>query len=593
MLQPGKSLLPSTLVRVVMHSSFQVPRYRFGILVGHFIRRLLAGEENTEGGISLGLGAVLAILASPGAFATIFLLDKYSTLMQWLRQHSFNPYKASVADEYFFIVLSMTVTGLVMILRWNRLFPDRRDFANLAVLPIAIRNVFLANFFALLSLALLFAVDVNAFSAIFFPFIVTISDGQGGSFTMLLVLIRSHAAAVLLSSLFSFFSVFAIVGLVMLLVPKRLFAPVSLAVRVFIVVVLLSEFFANMLLQLFSGHLSAASTHYASLLPSFWFLGVYEESAGLASATMQALAQRALIATAAVVCISLAAYTLCYRQRFVRLAESLETIGGPRRRGAIFAANRLADALFPSRFERACASFVWAVLTRSERHLMFLGAYLGVGFVLTAQTVMDIFSRHSSSVAPASDLLAIPLMIAFFIATGLRLSFDIPAALSANWVFRSILEDPSPNPRRPVRTIMLVFVLSWQAAVLFPISFRLFGWRLALLEVLSTMLFSATLVEFLLLRFRKIPYTCVNRADIRMLLMRMLAAVLSVLIVLPLLASAERSMLLSPVRFAIGVFLVGVVWYWIVSQRRSAAPFAERLTFEDGPLPDFELLKLT
>lgn len=42
------------------------------------------GEESDEG-MSLGLGVVLAILCLPGAFASIFLLDKYSTLLQWLR----------------------------------------------------------------------------------------------------------------------------------------------------------------------------------------------------------------------------------------------------------------------------------------------------------------------------------------------------------------------------------------------------------------------------------------------------------------------------------------------------------------------------
>src|SRR5581483_9875683 len=111
------------------------PRNSFWILVAHFVQRLLAGEEESDNGMSLGLGAVLAILASPGAFASIFLIDKYSSLLQWFRHQTFNSYKASVADEYFFVVLSMTITGLVMVLRWNRLFPDRRDFSNLAVLP--------------------------------------------------------------------------------------------------------------------------------------------------------------------------------------------------------------------------------------------------------------------------------------------------------------------------------------------------------------------------------------------------------------------------------------------------------------------------
>ena len=36
-----------------------------------------------------------------------------------------------------------------------------------------------------------------------------------------------------------------------------------------------AEFFANMLLQLFSGHLGQANG-YAQVLPSFWFLGIYE-----------------------------------------------------------------------------------------------------------------------------------------------------------------------------------------------------------------------------------------------------------------------------------------------------------------------------
>lgn len=57
-------------------------------------------------------------------------------------QNSFDFVKASAADECFFVVLSVTITGLVMVLRWNRLFPDRRDFENLAVLPIPIYHVF-------------------------------------------------------------------------------------------------------------------------------------------------------------------------------------------------------------------------------------------------------------------------------------------------------------------------------------------------------------------------------------------------------------------------------------------------------------------
>ncbi len=577
-----------------MHRSWRsgASRNPFWILVGHFIQRLLAGEDENEGGMSIGLGAVLAILASPGAFASIFLLDKYSTLMQWFRHQTFNSYRASVADEYFFIVLSMTVTGLVMVLRWNRLFPDRRDYANLAVLPIPIRNVFLANFVALLSLAVLFAVDLNAFSAFFFPFIVTISDGKGGSFAKLLLMLRSHGATVFLSSLFSFFAIFGLVGLLILVVPKRFFQPVSLCTRILLVVVLLTEFFANMFLQLFSGHLSGGGNAYAHLLPSFWFLGIYETLAHLDNPATESLAQRALFAIAAAIFISLSAYALCYRRRFVRLAESLDAIGGVQHRHRVQLFNWLLQLLFPSSFERAAASFIASALTRSERHLMFLGAYLGIGVVLTAQTVMDGLNARTASSIPGPDLLAIPLMVAFFILTGLRFAFDMPVALSANWVFRCTLDDPLLNPRPPVRKIMLLCVLVWELAILFPVMFVQFGWQFAVVHTATVVILSATLVEFLLVRFHKIPFTCSNRPDIRVLIMRILGAVLAVMILVPLLASIEHGMLLKPARFVFGAFLLGGAWYWILRYRRGTPPWDLRITFEDTPPPAFELLKL-
>ena len=160
---------------------------------------------------------------------------------------------------------------------------------------------------------------------------------------------------------------------------------------------------------------------------------------------------------------------------------------------------------------------------------MFLGGYLGIGLVLTAQTAMDSINHHGAAIQLNSDLLAIPLMIAFFTLTALRLVFDMPAALNANWIFRSILENPSPDPRRPVRKIMLLCVFTWQLALLFPLMFFEFGWQTAVLHTIAVMLLSATLVEFLLARFHKIPFTCSSRPDIRTLLMRILGAVFAVI----------------------------------------------------------------
>jgi hypothetical protein len=138
---------------------------------------------------------------------------------------------------------------------------------------------------------------------------------------------------------------------------------------------------------------------------------------------------------------------------------------------------------------------------------------------------------------------------------------------------------------------MLLCVLAWQLSVLLPLTCCFFGWRIAVLHTLAVMLLSTTLVEALLARFPKIPFTCSTRPDIRRLLMRMLGALFGVMVVVPIVASAEESMLLNPYRFFFGLLLIAAAWYAIVRYRRDALR-SQRLIFEDAAPPQFELLKL-
>ncbi len=560
----------------------------FRVLMWHFMRRLFASEdEQGTGSMGLGVGTVLAICASPGAFASIFLMDKYSTLLQWLRHQHFDPYKASASDEYFFIVLSMTITGLVMVLRWNRLFPDSRDFSNLAPLPIPIRNIFAANFTALLALAFLFGIDVNAVSSFLFPLFVASSQDTAAAFFHVAI---SHAVTVLAASLFSFFSVFGLVGVLMLVTPKRIFRSVSVAMRMILVVALLTEFLSNLFLQLFSGRLPGQSALYVKVLPSFWFLGIYEKLLGTANPSMSALGMQAVEALALVIVAAVLAYALCYRRYFLRLPESQETLGGSRH------AHRLpgwmAKLLFRSSFEHACCGFIAKVLTRSERHIMFFGGYLGLGLVMVAQTAFDSSNHAAVGPLPGIGLLAVPLMIAFFVLSGLRFVFDIPAALDANWVFRISLGPETPEPRFLARTVMLWAILPWQLLLLTPLMALQFGWPVAIGHTCIVIALSFLFIELLLLRFRKIPFTCSIQPELKQLLARILTSVFAVLVVVPILAAIEHWMLFEPLRFIWLSAAFLLAWYLLRRYRQRMLPMDRGLTFEDRPAPQFELLKL-
>lgn len=562
----------------------------FPALVSHFVNRLFASEEE-QGGSSLGfgIGAVLAILASPGAFASIFLMGKYSTLLQWMRGEHIDAIRRSPSDEYFFVVLSMTITGFVMVARWNRLFPDRRDFLNLAPLPIPIRNIFVANFVALLSLALVFALDVNVVSAVLFPLFVTMSYD---TFPAFLKVGSAHIVTVFSASLFSFFAIFGLVGLLMLIVPRRLFRKSSVLMRVILVVVLLAEFFSNILLQLFSGRAPGEAGHSMSRLPSYWFLGLYEHQLGIANLPMTLLGRRAIAALIAAIVVSTLSYVICYRTWFVRLPEMLDMMGTGRSLLRVRWPESLLRRLFRSPFERACSTFAVRVLLRSEQHLMFFGAYLGIGLVVVAQSLVDSRQIVARSEYPSPAYLAIPLLIAFFIVSGLKFAFDMPVALDANWVFKLVPDSPYPQPKQIARRLMRWITVPAEILLLGPSTAASFGWRIALVHSATTVAFTLLFIEVMLTPFEKVPFTCSTVPDVKRVVIRILGTLFGVLLIVPEVASLERWAFAEPGRFL--VLALVLFAGWILTRRYGrAVEYGGGLRFEDGPGPPFEILKLT
>src|SRR5690348_14491345 len=99
--------------------------YPFPRLVVHFLARLVrAGDDTASTEFELGAGGLLGLLAAPGAFASLLLLDKYfnSSLLDWLlhRKHQ-DIYILSAPDKYLFLSLAMAVTGIVTVLKWDRI----------------------------------------------------------------------------------------------------------------------------------------------------------------------------------------------------------------------------------------------------------------------------------------------------------------------------------------------------------------------------------------------------------------------------------------------------------------------------------------
>src|SRR5690348_8216190 len=102
----------------------------FERLVRHFLARLVSGGNDPNGEFELGAGTLLGLLAAPGAFTAFLMFDKYSSLLDsyfFRAARNQDYYATSAPDKYLFLSLAMAVTGIVTVLKWDKILPDAQD----------------------------------------------------------------------------------------------------------------------------------------------------------------------------------------------------------------------------------------------------------------------------------------------------------------------------------------------------------------------------------------------------------------------------------------------------------------------------------
>jgi len=485
-------------------------RTPFGCLLRLCITRMFhGGGEPGAGELDLGIGVIVIMLAMPGILVSLLMFEKYGSLIRFLRGNPiFDPYTATMPDEYFFLALSMVVTGAAALWRWDAIFPDRRDYTNLVPLPISLRAIFFANLSAIVTLAALFTVVVNAASLILFPLAVV---GSQNSFAVWIRFTLGHAIAVFTASAFSFFAIFAVAGLLMALLPATLFRRVSHAARFMLAVVLLTLIASSFTVPYLLTKLPVRTAHKIALLPPVSFLGlartVWLNGDDRFAASVS---KAALTAVALAILVALIAYALSFRRSFIRIPEIADAGPLPRLRHSSSLLAPLHRTVLRKAPQRACYHFVARTLLRSDGHLQILLGFAALGLVLSAETLSSAPNLPSlvTGAAPSTEFLSIPFILAYCLIVGIRFAFETPADLRANWIFRYWL-DPGQQDARPIaRRVLLLFSLPWLAPAAFLSTLFFWGWITSLLHAAILIACTILLVETLLIRFRKIPFTC-------------------------------------------------------------------------------------
>ena len=160
--------------------------------------------------------------------------------------------------------------------------------------------------------------------------------------------------------------------------------------------------------------------------------------------------------------------------------------------------------------ERVTFSFVFKTILGDRRHRLLFASYTGVGVALALESAAALLSRNAVATASghAAIFLSIPLIISFFVLSGTRLIFEIPAEVRANWIFRLTERQTNPALFSGVRKAMIVLGTLPILTLAIPIYVLRLSFGEAAAACLLDCVLTLILIEVLLLRFRKVPFTC-------------------------------------------------------------------------------------
>ena len=317
--------------------------------------------------------------------------------------------------------------------------------------------------------------------------------------------IRSFFAywiTMLAAGAFTFCCVLGMQGLAAQFLPRPWFLRASAFLQLAVFCLLVSGYF----LQRSPVYVLVAGPRqsWISWIPSYWFVGMYQQLSGSLHPALGPFARRAWIGLIVAVCVTGTAYAASYLRTLRKIVEEPDISPG-------FRTGWLPR--FSGSFESAIAQFSIRSLLRSRRHRMIFAFYLGVGFafaILFLGAPPEVTGPGAGDRwhQPSVPMLASSILLMGFWVAGARVVFSLPLDLRANWIFRVMpfaAGRQCLNARRRALFAMSV-VPAWAISAAF--LFSLWPWRPAAAHLAMLAFLGIILAEFSFDGVQKIPFTC-------------------------------------------------------------------------------------
>jgi hypothetical protein len=479
---------------------------RGALLVRTFFSRLFESELMPPGlpQVRLLIWSA-ALLIGPGLYLPVNMWGRYVYLAAW-HPHLLQP--AIWGDKLQLLLLAMVPAGLISLVIWDGVFPDRRDAHILSVLPVSHRLIVVARLSALGLVLALISVLVGVPIGLLYGTLV--GSYQGG----LIRAVVGHFISSGLASAFVFCSVLAVQS-VLVTVARGRWVHRLIVWGQFSAVILLLQMviFRNVMVRGLRGMLEASIAQPGGLLtwaPPLWFLGLSEVIAGSSRDVFHVLAWRGVVVTICIAVIAVLLYVISYHRLVHRALETqdvpLSAAPGLAGRLASWLARPLAAAR-PIAY--GVFAFAMASFARSRQHRLLFGIYIGVGCAIALAGLLGTVGQGwPAAMSPSAPLLSISLVLTFLAAVGARVLFAIPMEPAANWVFRLTEQATVRSHVAGARFALLFISAGPPTALLLPVYIGLWGPEIACAHAVYVLALAWLLVEALMWRFGRVPFTC-------------------------------------------------------------------------------------
>jgi hypothetical protein len=430
-----------------------------------------------------------------GQFASVLIIFSVIEALGLLIHPVMTPaalFSMAWRTEQSLISSMMLAAGLIAVISWDNIFPDRRDVMVLSPLPVAPPVILFAKVAASGAVLGLAVLSLNFASGLALPLVL-------GGIPRFPRVLAAYWFTMIAASLFLYCAVLTAQGFTALLLPRRLFLRVSALLQLAAFGLCLGTYFIQPVLDTPAAFAAKESQRFLDWSPSFWFFALFNQLSGSLPPNFAWMARRAWLGLAIVVCGPTASLLLCYLRTMKKTVEDPDLVSGGR---GWHWAPHLGSSLIT-----AIVLFSVRSLTRSRHHRVAFAFYLSIVFAIALSSLKAAMSTPTLHRLTPNFLMSTLVMVCLAV-VGLRSVFALPISLNANWVLRVTQLYPSEKYIAAARhTLILLAVLPvWLCAALLSLCFRPLHQSAAHLVVLALVGFIMT--ELSLIGVSKIPFAC-------------------------------------------------------------------------------------